>query len=237
MKLESLNIVSDLYVQSFWESEEGETAKSYMIERGFTENTLRSFKVGYAPSSWQFELDAEVLEDLIGLRHISTRNNTIRDRFSGRVVFPVCDEQGNVRGFSGRIFGEKTGAKYENSSTSDTFTKGQSLFGMNLARKSIYEKNLVVVVEGFTDAMAFHQVGRENVVATMGTKFTERHILMLSRYTNNLYFGFDADSGGKGARDKALIMTKSLNLNAAIINFPDGKDPADILLQKPMLKA
>lgn len=230
MKLETLNTITDLYCDYFWNSPEAAEARSYMLDRGFTEDTLRDFRIGYAPISWEFEISDEAIEELVSLKHVLVRTGVVHDRFSGRVMFPICDEQGRVRGFSGRIFGKMTGPKYENSSTTDVFVKGQSLFGVNRARETIFKKNIVVVVEGFTDAMAFHQVGRLNVVATMGTKFTERHLITLSRYTNNFYFGFDADSGGRGARDKALEKAKALKLNAAVVNFPEGKDPADLLL-------
>lgn len=224
--------VADHYSDQLWNSEAGEAARQYMLDRGFTKETLEQFGLGYAPAEWNFDVSDEDLAFLAEIEHVYLNGTTI-DAFAGRVMFPIKDERGAVRGFSGRLIGTDDGVKYKNSSESTIFRKSDSIFGINLAREAIFKLNKVIICEGFTDAMAFHQTGTQCAVAAMGVRFTERQLLTLARYTNRLYLSFDADKGGAGATERTYEKAKKLGLSLGRIAIPEGKDPADILLKVP----
>jgi DNA primase len=232
MNTDLMQKVCDHYENQLWNTADGASARQYMLDRGFTEDTLREFGLGYAPVEWNFECEPEEMDFLAEIEHVYVSSKVV-DAFGSRIMFPIKDEQGRVRGFSGRLVGTDDGVKYKNSTESVIFKKSDSIFGISLAREAIFKVNKVIICEGFTDAMAFHQTGTKCAVAAMGVRFTERQLLTLARYTNRLYLSFDADKGGQGATARTEEKARKLGLSLGRISIPEGKDPADILLKVP----
>lgn len=213
------------------QSAECESAYNYLRERKFTDETLDSFRVGYAPRDFTFEATERELDILEALDYISRNpDGSLHHNYENRIMFPACDPQGHVRGFSGRRIGEATSIKYYNSAESELFRKGRLLFGFEKARRGIYLNNKAIICEGFTDVLAYHQVGAKIAVACMGVALTEWHMLELSRYTDTLMFAFDADKGGNNALKKSIELAKLFGMKYGVQKFPDGKDPAAYLL-------
>jgi len=150
------------------------------------------------------------------------------DRFRGRLIFPIADEQGRVIGFSGRVLGgdEKT-AKYVNSPEGELFRKGSLLYGLDRARAAIAKQERAVVVEGNTDVLALRQAGLEPVVASMGTALTERQLNELSRLTHKLYLCFDGDAAGEAATLRGMELAAAQGFDVRVVALPPGTDPAD----------
>ncbi len=212
----------------------GKDARSYLEKRGVIEKTIQDFHIGFAVDEWDVVTKLGENEKLSASQVLQTgsvvqnESGKIYDRFRNRIMFPLVNAQGSVLGFSGRALAKDEQAKYVNSSDSPLFSKRNVLFGLYQARQSIKEMKYVIVAEGQFDVVLSHQCGLKNTVATSGTAFTEDHLALLSRYTKNIVFAFDADRAGVEATKKAIELATSLEWNVKIVNFPSGKDPADI---------
>src|SRR5690606_5432590 len=148
------------------------------------------------------------------------------DRFKGRVMFPIQNISGRVIGFGGRtLSADKKTAKYLNSPESEIYHKSRVLYGINLAKKSIIEKDLCYLVEGYTDVISFHQNGVENVVASSGTSLTTEQIRLIKRYTPNITILFDGDTAGIKAAFRGIDMILEEGMNVKVLAFPEGEDP------------
>lgn len=230
--LDVLEKVTSFYEENLQHSQSGQ---DYLLEkRLFTEDTLRKFRIGYAPAKPDLRphfTPAEIA--LLGeLKH--TREGTPLDRFSDRVTFPIMDDQGRPCGFSARSMAEVDDAyKYINSGSSPVFKKGNFVFGLNLARESIWKANNVIVCEGFTDVMAFHQTGKTIAVGAMGTHFTQQQLILIGKYSMNLYLTFDADEAGDKATYESRLMAQKMGFKVGRIEIPQGLDPDDYLIPKP----
>lgn len=215
--------------------------KTYLVERGLTEETVRSFRIGYAPNEWRLLYehlqgkgyrDSEI--EKAGLIK-PTEGKSPYDRFRGRVMFPIFDQNGAPIAFSGRVFGEQTNqdgtpvAKYINSPEGPLYDKGAVMFGYDRARKAIREQNFTILVEGQMDLIMAHQAGTLNTVAVSGTALTERHLTLLKRLSDNLIFAFDADDAGLAATARAFRLAITQGMNVRVAAIPDGKDPADFI--------
>lgn len=226
--------------------------KQYLVERGLTEDTVRSFRIGYAPNEWRLLYehlqgkgyrDSEI--EKAGLIK-PTEGKSPYDRFRGRVMFPIFDANGSVIAFSGRVFGEQKNqdgtpvAKYINSPEGPLYDKGGVMFGYDRARKAIREQNFTILVEGQMDLIMAHQAGTLNTVAVSGTALTGKdtpeglkievtHLALLKRLSNNLVFAFDADDAGLKATARAFQIALSMGMNVRVASIPDGKDPADFI--------
>jgi DNA primase len=157
------------------------------------------------------------------------------DRFRGRVMFPIFDQNGHVIAFSGRVFGAQKNqdgsdvAKYINSPEGLLYDKGSVMFGFDRAKRPMREQNFVILVEGQMDLIMAHQAGTENAVAVSGTALTERRLALLKRLTDNLVFAFDADDAGMNATARAFRLALGEGMNVRVAAIPDGKDPADYI--------
>jgi len=221
------------------ETGEGEYARRYLMEqRGYTEETIKQFRLGFHPDDWQWlanRAQGKYTETLLSeARLIFKKEGHTRysDYFVNRVMFPVRDERKRVVAFGGRILpGSKTEgvAKYFNSSESIIFTKSKLLFGLDAARQRIRETETVVVVEGYTDCITAHQFGVTNVVATLGTALTESHVSYLKRLARKVVLVFDGDNAGQQAAERSLAKFISQEVDLRILTLPPGKDPADFL--------
>ena len=216
------------------------SAKEYLKSRGLTEETMKSWRIGYAKDSWR-ELSIHLLslgyneKELQDAGLVIPSRNGVVDRFRGRIMFPIANISGNIIGFSGRFFvpgkDEKTenAPKYMNSPETELYHKTRVLFGLDKARRAISEKGYVILVEGQMDLIMAHQAKTENTVAVSGTALTEEHLTILSRFTKNIMLAFDSDSAGLKASERAVLMAFPMGLEIKIVRIPGAKDPADVI--------
>lgn len=229
----------DFYHNFLTKTAEGEAGRKYLSVRGIASNAIESFGLGFSPDGWH-RLTNEFLkrgfspEQLMAAGLISKPRNGNRffDRMRNRIIIPIIDVFGRVVGFGGRILDSNTengSPKYLNTPETKIFNKGKLLFGLNKAIPSIRAKNSVVVVEGYMDAISLSSVGVENVVATLGTAFTEEHAKLLSRYSRKIIFCYDSDEAGQRATIRALPIVEKTGAEVFVITVPDGKDPDDFV--------
>jgi DNA primase len=225
------------YARYLWEAREAEPAREYLEARGLREETLKEFRVGYAPSAWDRILTASRRasfsdEELItvGLAQRShNRPGQVYDRFRERIMFPSTDPRGNVIGFGARAMRENQRPKYLNTAEGELYQKRRVLFGLDRARAAAAKAGNVILVEGYTDVLALHQAGLQNAVGIMGTALTEEQIAELERVAKVLVLCLDADMAGQEAMLKAAKLTDDRSLELRVVPLPDGTDPADLI--------
>ena len=234
---ESMYLVSEFaktyFHDSLLNSEEGKAiGLSYFKERGFTNETIAKFGLGYSPETWDaFTKEAlakgyqlEFLEK-VGLT-ILREDGKHFDRFKGRVMFPIQSLSGRNLGFGGRILNnDKKAAKYLNSPESDIYHKSKVLYGIFHAKQAIAKQNNCYLVEGYTDVIQLHQAGIENVVASSGTALTPDQIRLINRLTKNITVLFDGDAAGLRASVRGIDLILEEGMNVKVCTFPDGDDP------------
>jgi len=233
---ESMYLVSEFASKYFQDvllnSEEGKAiGLSYFKERGFTNETIKKFSLGYSPETWD-ALTKEALGKGYKLEFLESTGLTIPredrpfDRFKGRVMFPIQSMSGRVLGFGGRILtNDKKAAKYLNSPESDIYHKSKVLYGIYQAKQSIAKQNNCYLVEGYTDVIQFNQAGIENVVASSGTALTPDQIRLINRLTRNITVLFDGDAAGLRAAIRGIDLILEEGMNVRVCSFPDGEDP------------
>jgi DNA primase len=233
-----LERTASYYERVLWEAPEAAAARTYLESRGLTEEALRTFRVGYSPSAWDRVMmasrktgfsEAELLDTGLVTRN---REGRIYDRFRGRIMFPLWDPRGRVIGFGARAMGEERGAKYINTPESPLFRKREMVYAAHLARAAAAKAQEVVVVEGYTDVIALHQAGFENVVASMGTAVTDAQVQQLKKLARTAFLAMDADSAGQEAMRKAARVAGD-ELDLVVVSLPEGRDPADLATADP----
>ena len=241
---ESLFLVSEFASKYFqdilFNSEEGKAiALSYFKERGFTNDTIKKFSLGYSPSTWD-ALTKEALGKGYKSEFLEKTGLTIVgedkqfDRFKGRVMFPIQSMSGRVLGFGGRILtNDKKAAKYLNSPESDLYHKSKVLYGIFHAKQSIAKLDNCYLVEGYTDVIQMHQTGIENVVASSGTALTPDQIRLINRLTKNVTVLFDGDAAGLRASIRGIDLILEEGMNVKVCTFPDGEDPDSFAKKTP----
>jgi DNA primase len=227
-------------------AEEGAVARDYLKERGFGREDAERFELGYAPNAWDtlsltLRDQGVPAEDLIATG-MSVKNDRggLRDRFRGRLIFPIHDPGGDVIGFGGRVlpgldYGDFDPPKYLNSAETPLYKKNRVLYGVPQARADIVRAETVLICEGYTDVMALHQAGFGNAVATCGTAVGVEHLRSVSRYADRVVFAFDGDAAGVKAAERAWEAAVELAagsgegkaLELRVLTLPDGQDPAD----------
>lgn len=220
------------YTQTLHDNEEGKAiGLSYFIERGFREDIIQKFQLGYALVSWdaftQNALKNGFTEKyLVSSGLTISKDGKLYDRFRERVMFPIHNLTGKVIGFGGRILtADKTKPKYVNSPESEVYNKSKSLYGIWLARNSIVARDNCLLVEGYTDVISLHQAGIENVVSSSGTSLTTEQIKLISKFTKNITILYDGDPAGIKASFRGIDMILEQGMNVKIVLFPDGEDP------------
>jgi DNA primase len=225
-----LDRAATFYETYLWGSEAGGFAREYLASRGLSEETCREFRIGFAPGGTALARAAAAQgftrEELSGAGLVNRRGN---DYFTRRLLFPLSDARGKVRGFQARQLYEDDPlrAKYVNSPEGDLFRKGDLLYGLDLARAAIAKQDRAVVVEGNTDVVALRQAGFEPAVASMGTALTERQLKELVRLTKRLYLCFDADAAGQEATLRGMELAAAQGFDIHVVSLPRGTDPAD----------
>lgn len=240
------------FEKQLWGGESGKKALEYLKGRGLAEDTVKDFRLGFAPDSWQaltnFLTDCGYgFEEIISSGVVIKRqaaNSGVYDRFRSRIMFPICDISGQVVGFTARIFraGSAYGtdatpisseaieeAKYINTPQTLIYDKSRILYGLDKAKIEIKKANQCILVEGNVDAIMSYQAGIKNVIASSGTALTQEHLRILERYTNNLGFCFDEDQAGAMAtrRGIGLALNKKFNIKVVELDDKTCKDPAD----------
>lgn len=224
-------------------------ALKYLEERGIKLETIDEWQIGFIPEQWDlltqyllkkgFAVDDLVASGLT-IRKEGAESGGVRgfyDRFRGRIMFPIRDVHGEVVGFTGRILVEKenSGGKYVNTPQTIVYDKSRVIFGLEKAKQEIKTKDLAVIVEGQMDAIACHQAGMKNVVASSGTALTEEQIKLLQRYSKNINMAFDVDDAGQNAAKRGIDLAIEAGMRVRVIRIPEGKgkDPDECLKKNP----
>ena len=231
---EVCEIAAQFFEKQF-EGKRGKLAEEYLLKRGITKETIKKWRIGYAPDVWKsladFLIKRGYTKDEIEKAGLEIRSEKggFYDRFRGRIIFPIFDLNSRIIGFGGRIFGEKEDiAKYINSPATVLYDKSRTLYGLDKAKIETRKKDFFVLVEGYVDVILVSQSGFENVVAVSGTSLTEYQLKILKRYSENIYISFDMDVAGDSATKRGIDLAQAQGFNIKVIIMPQGKDPADI---------
>lgn len=240
---ESLYLVSEFaqkyFQETLWNTEKGKAiGLSYFKERGFTDETIKKFGLGYALDEWD-AFTKEALSKGYQLEFLDKTGLTIVkeapdnsaqprhfDRFKGRVIFPIYSMSGRVLGFGGRVLThDKKAAKYLNSPESDIYHKSKVLYGLFQAKQAIAKEDRCYLVEGYTDVIQLHQSGINNVVSSSGTALTSEQIRLINRLTKNITVLYDGDAAGLRASIRGIDLILEQGMNVKVCTFPEGEDP------------
>ena len=239
---ESMFLVSefarDYFHKTLLEDNKGKAiGLSYFKERGFTDEVIKKFQLGYSLNEWE-AFTSEALNKGYNLKYLESTGLTIVkegfqsskgkqfDRFKGRVMFPIHSMSGRVLGFGGRILeNDKKAAKYLNSPDSDIYHKSNVLYGIHYAKQSIAKEDNCYLVEGYTDVISMYQSGVHNVVASSGTALTGNQIRLVNRLTKNITILFDGDAAGIRASIRGIDLILEQGMNVKVLMFPNGDDP------------
>ncbi len=226
------NFAQQFFTKSLFETEEGQDiGLSYFKERGFREETVKKFQLGYSPqqrdafareaTGKQFNSELLLKTGLVVLR-----NEQLVDNYRGRVIFPIHNHSGKVLGFGARILKTNDKApKYINTPENEIYVKSRILYGSYQARQAIDKADECLLVEGYTDVVSLHQAGIENVVASGGTSLTPDQLRLIKKYTNNLTIIYDGDAAGVKAALRGLDLALEEGLNVKLVLVPDNEDP------------
>jgi len=243
-----LNLGAEFYHYLLVEHKIGEGARAYLKKRGIWKKTIETFRLGYAPDSWE-----SLQKYLVGKKKysslelervglvIKSQGQRYYDRFRGRIVFPLTNQQGKALGFSGRVLEEAREsvdaksvarqAKYINSPETEIYRKRELLYGLSVTKREIAKADQVVVVEGELDVLSSWQAGVKKVVAIKGSALSREQIVLLMRYTHNVVLALDADSAGVEATKRGIAMLDEMGMNVRVAPLVGGKDP-DAIVQK-----
>jgi len=212
----------------------GQIARDYLARRGVSDEAVELFRLGYAPDLWDDTVNWAKskghelsLVEKAGLILRKQEGDSFYDRFRGRLMFPICDEQGRVIGFSGRVLsGDEKTAKYVNSPETPIFTKSKVFFGLDKSKRSVLEAGYAIVCEGQLDLIACFMAGVQNVVAPQGTAFTADHARILKRYVEEVVLCFDSDEAGQNAAVRSLdsLLASGLAVRVAVVPAPHDPD-------------
>ncbi len=220
------------YTNNLFNDDEGiSVGLSYFRSRGFTDETIQKFQLGYALDrkdafTHHAQKNGFSIDVLVKAGLVIQKQDKVYDRFWARVIFPIHSMSGQILGFAGRTLrDDKTVAKYLNSPETEIFQKRKILYGIYFAKRAITREDKCYLVEGYTDVMAFHQAGIENTVASLGTSLTEDHVNLIHRLTPNLTLIFDGDQAGIKAALRGIDIALKEDLNLRVVALPEGEDP------------
>lgn len=226
---------ADFYHQNLNETGEGKKVEQYLINRGLNKDSIKRFKIGYAPDSFDTTYNFLINKgfskrDIVASGLAVAKDTTaerIYDRFRGRLMFPIFDHAGRVVAFGGRALSKEQEPKYLNSPETQVYHKSRILYGYSHAKASIKEKSEVVVAEGYMDVVASAQAGVKNIVAPCGTALGINQIRILKPFIKSIVFSFDSDLAGREAARRAFEVVKELDVEVKMLELPEGKDPAE----------
>jgi len=239
---EICDLAARFFEKQLEESSAGKEAKKYLLGRGISEESIKKWRLGYSPDTWQglsdFLVSKSYRREEVEKAGLSVKNEegSSYDRFRGRIIFPIFDLNSQVIGFGGRVFKDKDKAeiaKYVNTPNTILYDKSRVLYGLDRARIEMRKSGKCVLVEGYTDCIMSHQAGTQNVVATSGTALTPFQLKILKRYTENLLLGFDMDLAGDSATRRGIDLAQSQGFEIKVVRLPEGKDAADLIAKNP----
>lgn len=235
-------LAAEFFQQTLW-SDEGKLGREYLRKRGFEDEALRAFQVGFAPSGWEglvqyarakaANLDVLVKAGLINPREKDGKASGHYDRFRNRVMFPIHNLSDRVIAFGGRRILDEDSAKYINSPETPVYHKGHLLYAFTKAREAVRAADRVIIVEGYLDVMRMHVCGFTNTVATSGTALTEHQARLLLRYTKNVTLLFDSDAAGSSATLRGADILVENGLQVRVAGVAAGDDPDSFLQKNP----
>lgn len=217
-------------------------ALNYLRDRGIHKETIKEFRIGFAPLEWRSLHDflssrGVTGKDMLAVGIVKQKEGILGkyyDTFRGRIIFPIADSSGRVVGFSGRILiPDDKSPKYLNSPETKLFRKSEILFGLNMAKRHINEHDYSILVEGQMDLVNLHQAGLKNTVASSGTALASEQIIKLKRLSERMIMAYDGDSAGFLATNKSAKLALSLGMEVKVAHFPENKDPADLAKDDP----
>lgn len=222
-------VAQDFFVRNLM-GNQGGAARHYLASRGVQEKTRQLFGLGYALQEWQGLINHlghrgfTTEECLAAGLALEGQRNRPYDRFRGRLMFPVCDWRGRVIGFGGRVL-DGGQPKYLNSPETLLFSKGNNLYGLNLARVAFRKQGCAIIVEGFMDVIGLYEAGFSNAVASLGTALTDSQARLLQRFTDEVVIAFDGDAAGEAATWRGLEILRNRGLKVRVVELPGGEDP------------
>ncbi len=227
-------LAAKYYTKALNDTPPGKVAHDYLVDRGIKPETMDKFRVGYAPSQGsalvKFLSTRGYSEADIEKSGLATgRGRGMRDKFVGRIMFPLCDALGRVVAFTGRTLDEANGPKYLNSPETPIFHKSDILYGLHLAKEVAQKKNQLVLVEGQMDTIASWQSGVENVAGISGTALTESQLNIINRYTKEIVLALDADSAGGEATKRAVDLASKFDISIKVVDLGEFKDPGELI--------
>jgi len=250
---EILELVTKFYEYQLWEGPGKIKILNYLHERGLKDETIKEFRLGYAPKGWENILNflisrgyaaeeikragllVEKNKENLKTTNQKLQTNRFYDRFRERIMFPVADTNGKIVGFSARVTPgqDESQAKYINTPETEVYHKSKVLYGIDKAKSEIKQKNNVFLVEGNLDVLAASQAGIKNTVAVSGTALTADHLGVIKRYTNKVRMCFDMDSAGEAATKKSMKLCFEKDINTEVVELPSGKDVAELAQSNP----
>lgn len=239
---EVLELATKFYEKQLWDGSGKEKILGYLHDRGLKDESIKLFRLGYAPEGWRhlsdFLISRGYRPEEIESAGLTIKKDTGRDwydRFRDRITFPVMDAMGRVIGFSARVApgGDETQAKYVNTPETNVYRKSKALYGLAQAKQAIKKEGTAVVVEGNMDVIATYQSGIENVVAVSGTALTTEQLDILKRYGNKIKFFFDMDGAGQTAARRSTELALGKEITTSIVAITSGKDAADAAKENP----
>ena len=263
--LEILELSTKWYEYQLWNGPGKVKILNYLRERGLKDETIKEFRLGYAPKGWRNALgfltkrgyrieeiektgllvrksgNAQVQSSKFKvqseIQNSKTQNVNCYDRFRERIMFPICDYSGKVIGYSARVApgGDETQAKYVNTPETEVYHKSRILYGLDKAKSEIKQKDFALLVEGNMDVIASAQAGLKNTIAVSGTALTPEQVRIIKRYTPNVKMFFDMDSAGETATRKSIKMGLNNEMNVSVVTLPSGKDAADLARENPKM--
>ncbi|MGH7213253.1 MAG: DNA primase [Tepidisphaeraceae bacterium] len=241
--IDAHSVACAFFEKSLADPQVGAAARAYLEQRGVSRESVQRFQIGLAPDGWDNLLRSPLVKKFPphllasgGLLKAKTNEETgevlrYYDTFRNRLMFPIRDENGRVIAFGGRVMpGSDDPAKYLNSPETPLFSKGRSIFGLDLAKQRVVETRTVAVVEGYTDVVMAHQHGVTNVVSILGTAMTEQHLATLRRFAERIVLLFDADTAGDAAVNRAVELFLTQPVEIAIASMPEGVDPDEYVI-------
>jgi DNA primase len=232
--LKLLDDAATFYQRFLWDAGEAEAARAYLAERGITRESADGFRLGYASSAADRVKRAALGKGFTAAEldqaGLAARGS---DRFRQRLIFPLTDARGRVRGFGARQMPGGRPPKYLNTSDGAVFRKSEILYGLDHARRAIAQAGSAIVVEGYTDVIMLHQGGIERAVASMGTALTDGQVTELRRLCSTVFLAFDADAAGQDASLRGMELARAKGLTVRVVRLPGGRDPADVAAADP----
>lgn len=233
--IEAHELLARYYHSCLMKTNAGEEARRYLEKRGFSSETIETFKIGYAPEEWELAtkfllkrgFSSEIMQRA-GLFSKREFDGKYFDRFRNRIMFPIWDARGRTIAFGGRTLGDGK-PKYLNSPETGIFNKGKTLFAFHLAKQAIREKKQAILFEGYVDVVKAHQAGLKNAVASLGTSLTEEQAYLFHRHAESVVICYDADKAGVDGAFRAAEILEKAGCYVKIATMPDGLDPDDYI--------